>query len=257
MQTIEIRKKDELDYQSSEAYKSLRTNVQFSGEDIKVIALTSCTPNEGKTSVSLNLAISLAETDKRVLYIDADMRKSVLVGRYRLANASFGLSHYLSGMQEQDEVVADTNVEGLHLIVAGPVPPNPAELLEGKRFRELVQSAREKYDYVIIDTPPLGSVIDSVIVARECDGIAMVIAADEISYKFAQRVKAQLEVAECKIIGVILNKVDIRQGGHYGYGGKYYGGYYKKYYGKYYGNYYGGEEYRKEEDSCSKTGKSG
>lgn len=246
MQTIEIKKIEKLEYKESEAYKTLRTNVQFAGEDMKVIALTSCTPNEGKTSVSFNLARSLAEADKKVLYVDADMRKSVVVGRYRMIHVNVGLSHYLSGQSSFDEVLAETNVPNLNLIIAGPVPPNPAELLEGKRFSDLVRVARGLFDYIIIDTPPLGSVIDSVIVARQCDGIAMVIASDEISYKFAQRVKSQLEVANCRIIGVILNKVNMRQG--VGYGNKYYGKYYSRYYGKYYGNYYGADYYGKEEE---------
>lgn len=250
MQTVEIKRADKLNYQESEAYKSLRTNVQFAGEDIKVIALTSCTPNEGKTSVSFNLARSLAETDKKVLYIDTDMRKSVVVGRYRMMHATYGLSHYLSGQKKLEEVLGETNIDGLHVIIAGPVPPNPAELLEGKRFEKMMKTAREDYDYIIVDTPPLGSVIDSVIVAKQCDGIAMVIAADEISYKFAQRVKAQLEISECKILGVILNKVDMRQKTGYGnkYYGKYYSKYYGSYYGRYYGNYYGSDYYGKEEE---------
>lgn len=246
MQVIEIKKADKLDYKESEAYKTLRTNVQFSGEDMKVIALTSCTPNEGKTSVSFNMARSLSEIDKKVLYVDADMRKSVVVGRYRLVHADYGLSHYLSGQKRFEEVLSETNVPNLNLIIAGPVPPNPAELLEGTRFSEMIRKARERFDYIIIDTPPLGSVIDSVIVAKQCDGIAMVISSDEISYKFAQRVKSQLEVAGCRIIGVILNKVDMRQSA--GYGNKYYGKYYSKYYGRYYGSYYGQDYYGKEEE---------
>lgn len=246
MQFIEIKKIEKLDYKESEAYKTLRTNVQFAGEDMKVIALTSCTPNEGKTSVSFNLARSLAEADKKVLYVDADMRKSVVVGRYRMAHVEVGLSHYLSGQSSFDETLAETNIPNLNLMIAGPVPPNPAELLEGKRFSDLVRVARGLFDYIIIDTPPLGSVIDSVIIAKQCDGIAMVIASDEISYKFAQRVKSQLEVANCRIIGVILNKVNMRQG--VGYGNKYYGKYYSRYYGKYYGNYYGAGYYGKEEE---------
>ena len=109
MQTIEIRKTDELSYQANEAYKSLRTNLMFAGEDVKAVVITSCTPNEGKTSVSINLACSLAEAGKRVLYIDADMRRSVVVGRYKMANATFGLSHYLSGQKKLEEVLNQTN----------------------------------------------------------------------------------------------------------------------------------------------------
>lgn len=231
MQTIEIRKTDELSYQANEAYKSLRTNLMFSGEDVKAVVITSCTPNEGKTSVSINLACSLAEAGKRVLYIDADMRRSVVVGRYKMANAAFGLSHYLSGQKKLEEVLNQTNLDGMNMIVAGIVPPNPSELLEGKRFADLIRAARSTYDYIIIDTPPVGSVIDSAIVARQCDGVALVVASGEISYKFAQKVKSQLEMAGSRLLGVILNKVDLSQGSHYG-----------RYYKKYYGGYYGKEE---------------
>lgn len=231
MQTIEIRKTDELSYQANEAYKSLRTNLMFSGEDVKAVVITSCTPNEGKTSVSINLASSLAEAGKRVLYIDADMRRSVVVGRYKMANATFGLSHYLSGQKKLEEVLNQTNLDGMNMIVAGVVPPNPSELLEGKRFADLIRAARSTYDYIIIDTPPVGSVIDSAIAARQCDGVALVVASGEISYKFAQKVKSQLEMAGSKLLGVILNKVDLSQGSHYG-----------RYYKKYYGGYYGKEE---------------
>lgn len=231
MQTIEIRKTDELSYQANEAYKSLRTNLMFAGEDVKAVVITSCTPNEGKTSVSINLACSLAEAGKRVLYIDADMRRSVVVGRYKMANATFGLSHYLSGQKKLEEVLNQTNLDGMNMIVAGVVPPNPSELLEGKRFADLIRAARSTYDYIIIDTPPVGSVIDSAIVARQSDGVALVVASGEISYKFAQKVKSQLEMAGSKLLGVILNKVDLSQSSQYG-----------RYYKKYYGGYYGKEE---------------
>lgn len=231
MQTIEIRKTEELSYQANEAYKSLRTNLMFSGEDVKAVVITSCTPNEGKTSVSINLACSLAEAGKRVLYIDADMRRSVVVGRYKMGSATFGLSHYLSGQKKLEEVLNQTNLDGMNMIVAGVVPPNPSELLEGKRFADLIRAARSTYDYIIIDTPPVGSVIDSAIVARQSDGVALVVASGEISYKFAQKVKSQLEMAGSKLLGVILNKVDLSQSSQYG-----------RYYKKYYGGYYGKEE---------------
>lgn len=238
MQQIEITKLNQLDYHSNEAYKTLRTNVQFCGEDVKVIALTSCTPNEGKSSVSFQLALSMAEDGKKVLFIDADIRKSVLVGRHKIgAKNAKGLTHYLSGQCKLEEALCKTNIENLHVILTGPIPPNPSELLGGKYFKELLATQREKYDVIIIDTPPLGSVIDSAIVSRQCDGVIMVIAADEISYKFALKIKEQLENAGCRILGVVLNKVKFHGGGRYY--GKYYGKYYSRYYGKYYGKYYG------------------
>ena len=234
MQEI-VLKQEELDYKSKEAYKTLRTNVEFSGDDIKVIAVTSCTPNEGKSSVSYELACSYAQNGKKVLLIDADLRKSVLIRRHFKGKVRYGLVHYLVGKYPFEEVCCETSIKNLHLTFAGPVPPNPSELLSNKRFKAMIDGVRQHYDLVIIDTPPLGSVIDSAIVAKQCDGSVIVIASNEISYKFAQKVKEQLEVAECRILGCVLNKVNLTQKGYYG---KYYGKYYGRYYGKYYGHDY-------------------
>lgn len=230
MQKIEILRTEELGYRANEEYKTLRTNLMFSGENVKVVAITSCTPSEGKTTVALNLSMSLAQADKRVLYIDADMRRSVVVGRYKMAHATYGLSHYLSGQKKLEEVLSQTNIDGLNLIVAGVVPPNPSELLGGEHFSGLVEAARSAYDYIIIDTPPVGSVVDGVIVAKQCDGVALVLEYGTIRYKFAQKVKEQIEMAGCKILGVVLNKVDSGNGSRYG-------GYYRRYYGHNYDAY--------------------
>lgn len=227
MLNINIDKLKKLDNSTNEAYKRLRTNVQFCGSDVKVITLTSTIPNEGKSSVSFNLAASIAESGKKVIFIDADLRKSVLVGRYKINKAVKGFTHFLSGVNAFDEVVYSTNVENLHVVFSGPVPPNPAELLGNKYFKTLIKQLRQTYDYVIIDTPPIGSVIDAAIVAPECDGVVMVVAAGEISYKLVQKTKAQLEKADCKILGVVLNKVPTGKGGYYGHYGHYgeYGNY--------------------------------
>lgn len=243
MQSITINKIDTMDFHGKEAYKTLRTNIQFAGEDVKVISITSCLPNEGKSAVAMNLGISLAEAGKRVLLIDADMRKSILIGRYKIKNAMKGLSHYLSGQCTLEEVLSVSNMEKFHLITSGPMPPNPSELLNNKRFLRLLEEMRKVYDYIIIDCPPLGSVSDALITGRYSDGVALVVASEVISYKFAQKIKRQLENADCKILGVVLNKVDLKGRGYFGkYYGKYYGRYYGKYYGKYYGETYSNEE---------------
>ena len=222
-------KKEKNNYQIEEAYKSLRANLQFCGDDKKVIAITSCTPNEGKSSVSLQLAISLAESGKNVLFIDADLRKSVLLGSTKVGQQTVkGLTHYLTGQSELQDVVYSTDIPKLYLIYSGPLPPNPAELLGGKNFRSFLKAVRKVYDYVIIDTPPLGNVIDSAVIAEECDGAILVIESDVISYRFAQEVKAQLEKSNCPILGVVLNKVDMQKQAYGKYG---------KNYGKYYGDY--------------------
>lgn len=226
-----------LDYFRDEAYKSLRTNLQFCGTDKKVIALTSCTPNEGKSNVSFYLSISLAESGKNVLLIDCDLRKSVMLGRVAMEQEIKGVTHYLSRQAKLSEVICTTDVPKFHMIFSGPVPPNPAELLGGKQFRELIRITRDVYDYIIIDTPPLGSVIDSAVIAENCDGMLMVIESEAISYRFAQEVKQQLEKTSAPLLGVVLNKVDYHKQGYYG---KKYG----KYYGKYgkYGEYEDSEE---------------
>lgn len=217
---VEI-KKQATDYSSREAYKSLRTNLQFCGEEKKVIAITSCTPNEGKSSVTLNLAISLTEAGKKVLLIDADLRKSVLMGRVYVNESVKGLTHFLSKQAELRDVVCSTNIKYLNMVFAGPVPPNPAELLGGKHFKELLKTARQVYDYILIDTPPLGSVIDSAIIAEECDGCILVVSSGTISYRFAQDVLKQLKKSDCPILGAVLNKVDMSQTGYYGKYGHY------------------------------------
>ena len=210
-----------LDYYSNEAYNTLRTNIQFCGGDKRVIEFTSCMPNEGKSSVTLNLAVSMAESGKSVLLIDADLRKSVLKARVRLQERVDGLTHYLTGQASVEEIICTTDIPQLHMIFAGPVPPNPSELLNSSLFEELISEQRKKYEYIIIDTPPLGSVIDSAIIARVCDGTIMVVETDAVSYKLAQEVKEQMIKTGCPILGVVLNKVDISK--------RSYSGKYKKY----------------------------
>lgn len=218
--------RQELDYSANESYKSLRTNLLFCGEEKKVIAITSCTPNEGKSTVSINLAMSLADSGKKVLFIDADLRKSVLTGKTEVEGEIKGLSHLLSHQETIDNVIYSTNIPRFYIIYAGTVPPNPAELLGGNYFKKLLEAVRKIYDYVIIDTPPLGSVIDGAVIADACDGSILVIESGAVSYRFAQEVKEQMERCNCPILGVILNKVDMSRQGYYG-----------KYYGKYYGEY--------------------
>lgn len=237
MQKIAIRSIEKLDFRTKEAYKTLRTNLSFAGKNVKVVALTSCTPNEGKTSLSFQLAMSLAEGGWKTVMVDADLRKSVLRGRYKASHEKFGLSHYLSGQSDLEDTLCQTNIENFHLIFAGPVPPNPSELLGSDNFSEMVKRLREAYDYVIIDTPPLGSVIDGAVVAACCDGAVIVIESNAVSYRFVQSVKEQLEKAGVRILGCVLNKVNLSSK-------SYYGKYYEKYYGSYYGRYYAndGEE---------------
>lgn len=256
-QQINLKNVISNDYAYEEAIKTLRTNIQFCGNSIRVIMMTSSVPNEGKSSITFALARSLAQTGKRVLLIDADIRKSVLVSRYQLEKDVYGLSQFLSGQKKLEEVLYSTNVESLDVIFSGPFSPNPAELLEEQLFSSLVEQARAEYEYVIIDTPPITNVIDAAIVAKQCDGAALVIESGAISYRIAQRVKQQLEKTGCRILGAVLNKVGGENSGYYS---KYYGSYgrygkYAKYgkYSKYYGKEYGGLDEEHESSRSEKT----
>lgn len=232
MQQIILEKVRELDFKSNEAYKALRTNIQFCGCNVKNICITSCLPNEGKSNVSFNLAVSFAEVGKRVIFIDADLRRSTIIGKYKPDMAVLGLTHYLSGQHLADEVIYETNIPNLDIIFTGPVPPNPSELLSNKYFDVLASELREEYDYVIIDTPPLGSVVDSAIVSQHCDGTILIIEANNTSRKLAKKVIKQLNLVNSKIIGAVLNKIDNKSGLSHRYSKKY-----KKYESGYYLSY--------------------
>ena len=211
-----------LDYRSKEAFKTLRTNIEFSGEDTKVIFLTSTTPNEGKSTVSFELAQSFAQNGMKTLLIDADLRKSVMKSRGKKGKVKYGLTHYLSGKTTFENALCVSDVDNFYMIFAGPVPPNPSELLGNDRFKNMIEASRKMFDIVIVDTPPIGSVIDAAVVSKFCDGGILVIGCGDISYRYARKSKEQLELAGCKILGCVLNKVNFSSNSYYG-----------KYYGKY------------------------
>lgn len=206
MKQIEILFKNN-SYFTREAFKSLRTNISFCGSDNKVICLTSCEQNEGKSTISLELSKSLSELNKRVLLVDADLRKSVMLSKNTNESSLGGLSQYLANHLELEDVIYHTQQPNFHIIFAGQYPPNPSELLNSKRFNELLDIARKHYDYVIIDTPPLGLVIDAAVVAEKCDGAIIVLAKGLVKFSKAKSVKEQIEKSGCKILGVILNEV--------------------------------------------------
>lgn len=209
----DIRKKD---YFYEEAIKTLRTNIQFTGKNVKTIMFTSCFPNEGKSDVTFQLCQEIGNMGKRVLLIDADIRKPAYVSRYRIKQKVNGLSQYLSGQLAKEFLIYQTNFLNVDIIFAGPMAPNPSELLEEEAFRELLAEVRGYYDYIIIDTPPVGSVIDAAIIAKESDGAVLVIESERVSYKVAQKSMEQLEKTGCKILGAVLNKVNIEKNKYYG-----------------------------------------
>ncbi len=213
MRTIELTLEENNNYFVREAFNTLRTNILFSGKDIKSIVITSCFAHEGKTTISFETARSLAESGKRVLLIDADLRKSVMVSRITKERGILGLSQLLSGQVSMEDVIYHTQFTGLDIVFSGPYPPNPTELVGSAEFKELVQTQRKNYDYVLVDAAPLGLVIDAAVMASVCDGAIMVVNMGHVKYRMAQNVKDQLEKSGCRVLGVVLNQVDRKKGG--------------------------------------------
>ena len=214
------------DYRMTEGLNQLKTNLAFCGKDIKVITMTSSVPNEGKSSVSFNLSKTLAESGKKILMIDADLRKSVMAVKYQIKGIDKGLSHYLTGQAEIEDIIYETEMEGLYLTVAGPLSPDPTSLLDSEQFKKFIDKVREDFDYVIIDAPPLGVVIDAVIIGKYTDGAVIVIEQGVIKRKIVQDVIKQLKRGEVRILGAVLNKVDERIGAYGNYEYKYSYSYY-------------------------------
>lgn len=211
------------DYFYEEAIKTLRTNIQFTGTEVKSIVVTSCYPNEGKSDVVFQLAREIGNMGKKVLVLDADIRKSSFVNRFQVKQKIEGLSQYLSGQSRLQDIVYSTNFQGVDIIFAGPTAPNPSELLAQERFTSMIRGMREKYDYVLADTPPVGSLTDAAVVARQCDGAIMVIESDLVSRRIAAKAKEQLEMSGCHILGAVLNKVDMKKNKYYSKYSYYYG----------------------------------
>ena len=202
-------------YQMTEEMKTLRTNIQFCGADKKVIMVTSCIAGEGKSSIALELAKSMAELNKKVLLLDCDIRRSVMMKEVEGGKIEFGLTHVLAGKCELKDALIATDVPGLSAVFAGVTTPNPTELLASDSFKKIVRVFRGIFDYVIIDSAPLGMVIDAAIIAPNCDASVLLLEAGTIKYRLAQETLRKLRNTGCPVAGVVLNKVDYKKNDKY------------------------------------------
>ncbi len=235
-QVLELHFNDTEDFSFNEAIKTLRTNLQFSGSRVKKVLITSVAPNDGKSIITMMLGKAFAESGKKTVVIDADVRKSVLRNRYSIEMETFGLTQVLTGQVQPKDAVYHTSVLNLDLVLSGPFSPTPTELFEDVMCANFFHYLTEQgYDMVLIDTPPLGTVIDAAILARYSDGIAIVAASEDTSRRALQRVKEQIDKTGVRFLGVILNKVRMDKGSYYS---SYYHGYGYGY-GKGYGYGYG------------------
>lgn len=208
---------------AAEAYRLVRSNLLFvsGSEQPRRLLVTSPGPGDGKTSTATNLAITFAHAGERVLLVDADLRRPT-VHRVFGVTAPVGLSSALAGRIDWREVVAETDVEGLSLLPAGNSPPNPAELLGTARGAEILREAGEAYDRVIVDSPPVLAVVDASLLARQVDGVILVLLAGKTRIEAAKAAAQQLRTASARILGTVINRVR-RDGGGYGYYYGYYG----------------------------------
>lgn len=211
---------------AEEYYNALRTNIQLSGNNLKVIAVTSVDPSEGKSTTSTNIAWAFARAGYKTLLIDADIRNSVMSGVFKSREKITGLTDYLAGTQDLSHGLCDTNVDNLFVVQSGAVSPNPTALLQSANFEKMIETLRKYFDYIIVDTAPIGVVIDAAIIAQKCDASILVTEAGVARRREVQKAKSQLEHTGTPFLGVVLNKFDIQRERYGSYGG--YGNYGKK-----------------------------
>lgn len=240
-----------LKFRVEESYKSIRANIMFSvmKKGCKTIVVSSAVPNEGKTTTTVNLAISFAQADQKVLLIDGDLRKPKIHNYFSLPNSP-GLTNYLGGKVSSSNsekvsllnVIHTTEYRNLFMLSAGTIPPNPAELLGSEPMAEFIKEIGNDFDYIIIDTPPINVVSDALPLIRESDGVVLVVRSNKTTHPEIQKAIASLEFIDAKILGFIINSVDTNSKEKYGYAGSYR---YDKRYSSYssYGPYGGYDRY--------------
>jgi len=191
----------------SEAYRTIRTGIEFSNldKDLKIICITSSKKDEGKTTVLCNLGVNFAKIDKKVLLIDADLRNPSISKMFDTSNTQ-GLMDILLGKRNIQDCVKKTKQENLYILTGGTIPPNPAEVLSSKKMSEFIESIKDEYDYIFIDSPPVGVVSDASIISAYSDGVIFVVGANEVDSNLAKIAKERLDGVKANIVGVILNK---------------------------------------------------
>jgi tyrosine-protein kinase Etk/Wzc len=211
---------------ASESYRTLRTNIKFLSADnaLRTLTVTSAGPEEGKSTTIANLGVSFAQAGKKVLIVDTDMRKPTQHTIFELSNAE-GLSSILAGDHSFTQAVKATPQEGLHVLTCGPLPPNPAELLDSQRMTNLIEEMKNLYDLVLFDAPPIIAVTDASILASRLDGLILLLGVNKVTRKAARHALQLLGRAKVKVHGMVVRGVRPDNDG-----------YYYSYYHRYYGN---------------------
>ena len=250
MKAVAFKNLPEMSYAGNEAINTLCTNLTFSGEHIKKIMLTSCHASEGKSFLSLNIVRTLAKLDKKVVLVDCDLRKSVVAKKHLVfgEGGSKGLTHYLAGMVPKDEILYEVGeVPNLFIVPCGRNVSNSLPLVSSPKLGELLNSLAQSMDYVIVDAPPVGMLIDAAKIATNCDGTLLVVNYNTVRKQELIDAQEQLAQSGCPILGTVINQANF---GDY-LSRKYY---YSKYYYSHYNYYYSND--KAESKKTQKTKKS-
>ena len=214
----------------AEAFKTLRTNVGFlsSVSGVKCILITSAVPGEGKSTTTINLALTLASSGKSVVIVESDLRKPVLRRYLKRELGNAGLAAFLAGVVGLEDCIAELPDLGISVIPAGVIPPNPSELLHSERMRDLLETLKRNYDYVLLDAPPVTVVTDAAVVGPMTDGALLVVRSKFASARTIRQAKSRLESVGVRILGGVLTRFDLKKSGwrsgydyknyEYGYG---------------------------------------
>lgn len=234
MNRLTIGRFPPLSYACNEAMNTLCTNLSFSGENVRKIVITSCHAAEGKSYLAINIMRMMAKLGKNVVLVDADLRRSTISSKFDFQfsdpERQWGLAHFLAGKVNMDDIIYQTDIEGAYIVPVGREVSNPLPLLNSFRFEQLLDYLAHQVDYVIVDAPPVGVVIDAAQIAKSCDGTLIAVSYNTVHRRELIDVKEQLEQTGCPILGVVLNQVEYDN-----YLGRKY--YYKSYYSRY--GYYG------------------
>lgn len=239
MNKLELVRFRSLDYACKEAINTLCTNLTFVGNEKRVIMITSTTAHEGKSFLSLNIMRTLAQLGKKVVHVDADLRKSQIAGKYGLRvkeGSGYGTVHYLAGMCSLNDVVYETNVPGAYMIPVGREVTNSLALLSTPRLKHMLKELQERFDFVIVDAPPVGVIIDAAEIAKSCHGAIFAVKYNTIGRRELAEAKAQIDRTGCEVLGAVLNEVDLDALSS------------KKYYNKSYYNHYNTDYYKSSDD---------
>lgn len=246
MNKLELTRFRNLDYACNEAINTLCTNLTFVGNEKRVLMITSTIAHEGKSFLSMNIMRTLAQLGKKVVLVDADLRKSQIAAKYGirvLEGNGYGTAHYLAGMCSMNDVVYETNIPGAYMIPVGREVTNSLALLSTPRLKHMLKELQERFDFVLVDAPPVGVIIDAAEIAKHCHGAIFSVKYNSISRRELAEAKSRIDRAGCEILGAVLNEVDLDALSSKKY-------YNKSYYNHYHSDYYkpvsGSTERRKE-----------